>query len=229
MTSLTPPTSRASGTILTAIIYNADHLNHYINELALDASIGDRYTKSESDARYNVVGSGSLLKRRAMLGIDGEQGDEGFPGQRGRPGPAGAAGPGGAKGKTLPGVAGSDGDDGSSGPPGRRGLAGAQGVPGRRLQALTADDGDDGPPGLPGRRGRDGNPGRRLFLIQGDEGDAGDQGQPGRRGAAGTAGIDGASIDVADLVAQMKEVNQLLFQIMLIISDQDPVLESLIG
>lgn len=92
MTLITPPTTRAIGTILTAAIYNADHTNHYVNELALDASFGNVYTKGQSDSLFAPFGLGNIQKRRMILGVDGLDGEDGPPGARGRQGPQGLNG-----------------------------------------------------------------------------------------------------------------------------------------
>lgn len=136
MTALTPHTVRAMGTILTAVIYNADHINHYLNALALDNNFGNFYTKAEANAQFQPIAeSGSIFRRRMVLGVDGEQGEQGPPGpkgSRGVPGPAGPTGPTGLTGPRGRAVVVSpiEGAEGAQGFPGPRGSRGQVGAPG---------------------------------------------------------------------------------------------------
>lgn len=151
MTTLTPHTVRAMGTILTAVIYNNDHINHYLNALALDANFANFYTRAEANAEFIPNDTtGSVFRRRMVLGIDGEEGPEGPPGPLGRRGPKGATGTIGPIGQTGPRgrvivVAPSDGVDGADGLRGPRGPRGATGATG--AAGPTGATGPTGPSG----------------------------------------------------------------------------------
>lgn len=54
MTTISPHTTRATGTVLTAAIYNFDHNNHVSNAIALDASKMEGATPPVADGSFVV-------------------------------------------------------------------------------------------------------------------------------------------------------------------------------